>query len=314
MVRIVEVGPRDGLQNEAVSLSPPTRIGFVERLIAAGLTTIEVGSFVSPRWVPQMEGTDIVLRGLGSRQGVDLPVLVPNVKGLDAALEAGAREIAIFASASEPFSQKNINCSIAQSIDRFRPVAERAIADGVRIRGYVSCVLGCPYQGSVPVADVVSVVAALRQLGCYEVSLGDTTGVGTPSQARDLVRAVRGAMPVEEVAAHFHDTYGQALAKTCMPCSRKVCASSMPPPAAWGAVPMPRARAAMSPPRPWSTCSTAWACGPASICRNCSTRSPSSPTRPAAPRSRRSIAQCVGETDDFVGRQTNSELKGRRLA
>ena len=210
-VRIVEVGPRDGLQNEAMSLSAQARIGFVERLISAGLTTIEVGSFVSPRWVPQMADTDMVLRGLGSRHGIDFPVLVPNVKGLDAALEAGAREIAIFASASEPFSQKNINCSIAGSIDRFRPVAERALADGVRVRGYVSCVLGCPYQGSVPVQDVVEVVAALRQLGCYEVSLGDTIGVGTPSKARDLVRAVRDTIPVEGIAAHFHDTYGQAL-------------------------------------------------------------------------------------------------------
>lgn len=210
-VRIVEVGPRDGLQNETVSLPPAVRIAFVERLIAAGLTTIEVGSFVSPRWVPQMADTDIVLAGLGDHRGVDFPVLVPNEKGLDAALKAGALEVAVFASASEPFSQKNINCSITQSIDRFRPVAERAMADGVKVRGYVSCALGCPYQGKVPTADVVSIVTALSRLGCYEVSLGDTIGVGTPSQARDLVRAVRDAVPIERIAAHFHDTYGQAL-------------------------------------------------------------------------------------------------------
>jgi len=211
-VRIVEVGPRDGLQNESLTVSPAARIGFVEKLLAAGLTTIEVGSFVSPKWVPQMAGTDVVVKSLGIRDGVGFPVLVPNEKGFDAALEAGAREIAIFASASEAFSQKNINCSIADSIDRFRPVAERALANGIRVRGYVSCVLGCPYQGAVPVGDVVAVARALHELGSYEVSLGDTIGVGAPTKARDLVRAVSGAVPVERIAAHFHDTYGQALA------------------------------------------------------------------------------------------------------
>lgn len=211
-VRIVEVGPRDGLQNEAVTVSPAIRIAFVEKLIAAGLKTIEVGSFVSPRWVPQMAGTDVVLKGLGIRDGVDFPVLVPNEKGLDAALQAGAREIAIFASASEAFSRKNINCSIAESIGRFGPVAERALAAGIRVRGYVSCVLGCPYQGEVPVSDVVAVASALQELGCYEISLGDTIGVGTPKVTKNLVRAVAGVVPIERIAAHFHDTYGQALA------------------------------------------------------------------------------------------------------
>ncbi|MYZ46429.1 hydroxymethylglutaryl-CoA lyase [Propylenella binzhouense] len=211
-IRIVEVGPRDGLQNEAALVSPQVRIAFVEKLLAAGLKTIEVGSFVSPRWVPQMAGTDVVLTALGIRDGVNFPVLVPNEKGLDAALAAGAREIAIFTSASEAFSQKNINCSIAESIDRFRPVAERAHAAGIRVRGYVSCVLGCPSQGQVPPGDVVKVAAALAALGCYEISLGDTIGTGTPKKARDLVRAVSGVVPIECIAAHFHDTYGQALA------------------------------------------------------------------------------------------------------
>ena len=211
-VRIVEVGPRDGLQNEAVPVSPEARIAFVEKLVAAGLKTIEVGSFVSPKWVPQMAGTDAVLRGLVGREGIHFPVLVPNEKGLAAAMEAGAREIAIFASASESFSQKNINCSIAESIERFRPVTERALAAGIRVRGYISCVLGCPYQGEVPMEDVVKVASALEAAGCYELSLGDTIGTGTPGKAKELVRAVAGVVPVDRIAAHFHDTYGQALA------------------------------------------------------------------------------------------------------
>lgn len=211
-VRIVEVGPRDGLQNEAVPVSPEARIAFVEKLVAAGLKTIEVGSFVSPKWVPQMAGTDIVLRGLVGREGIQFPVLVPNEKGLTAAMEAGAKEIAIFASASEAFSQKNINCSIAESIERFRPVTERALAAGIRVRGYISCVLGCPYQGEVPMVDVVKVASALEAVGCYELSLGDTIGTGTPGKAKELVRAVAGVVPVDRIAAHFHDTYGQALA------------------------------------------------------------------------------------------------------
>ncbi|MER2537436.1 MAG: hydroxymethylglutaryl-CoA lyase [Rhizobiaceae bacterium] len=211
-VRIVEVGPRDGLQNEAVAVSPASRIAFVEKLLAAGLTTIEVGSFVSPKWVPQMAGTDVVLKSLGVRDGIDFPALVPNEKGLEAAIAAGAREVAIFAAASEAFSHKNINCSIAESIERFRPVADRALAAGIRVRGYVSCVLGCPYQGEVPMAAVVAVTRVLHELGCYEISLGDTIGTGTPVKARDLVRAVSGAVPVGALAVHYHDTYGQALA------------------------------------------------------------------------------------------------------
>jgi len=211
-VRIVEVGPRDGLQNEAVAVSIDTRVAFIERLIAAGLKSIEAGSFVSPKWVPQMADTATVLKAFAGRNGISLPVLVPNEKGLDAALEAGAREIAIFAAASETFSQKNINCSIAESFERFTPVAERALCAGIRVRGYVSCVLGCPYEGRVPLEKVADVAARLLGLGCYEISLGDTIGVGTPRAARTMLKAVSERVALSQLAVHFHDTYGQAVA------------------------------------------------------------------------------------------------------
>jgi isopropylmalate/homocitrate/citramalate synthase len=210
-VKIVEVGPRDGLQNEAAIVSPAQRVEFIRALLAAGLTTIEAGSFVSPKWVPQMAGTAEVLQTLRGAKG-NLPVLVPNERGLDDAIAAGAREVAVFPAASETFSQKNINCSIAESIERFRPVVARAREHDVRVRGYVSCVLGCPYEGEVPIGRVVHVAEQLVALGCYEVSLGDTIGVGTPGKARALVRAVAGVMPKEQIAIHLHDTYGQALA------------------------------------------------------------------------------------------------------
>ena len=211
MVRIVEVGPRDGLQNEKTLVSVEARIAFSKALIAAGLHTVEVGAFVSPKAVPQMIGSADVLRGL---QDVDaeLHVLVPNEKGYETATAAGAKVIAVFASASEGFSRANINCSVAESIDRFKPVIERARADGVKVRGYISCVLGCPFDGDGPVKAVVDVAKTLHDLGCYEVSLGDTIGTGTPVKTRDLLRAVSGEMPREQIAMHFHDTYGQALA------------------------------------------------------------------------------------------------------
>jgi hydroxymethylglutaryl-CoA lyase len=211
-VRIVEVGPRDGLQNEAVPVSAATRIAFIEKLIAAGLTSIEAGSFVSPKWVPQMADTAEVLKALAGRSGISLPVLVPNEKGLNAALEAGAREIAIFGAASETFSQKNINCSIDESFERFRPVAEHALSAGIKVRGYVSCALGCPYEGHVPRERVAEVSARLLELGCYEISLGDTIGVGTPRAAREMLKAVALRVPLPQLAVHFHDTYGQAIA------------------------------------------------------------------------------------------------------
>jgi hydroxymethylglutaryl-CoA lyase len=210
-VRIVEVGPRDGLQNEKTPVSVAGRIAFVEALVGAGLDTVEVGAFVSPKAIPQMIGSDEVLRGVQHLAG-EFHVLVPNEKGYDAARVAGAKVIAVFASASEGFSRANINCSVAESIERFKPVIARAQADGIRVRGYVSCVLGCPYDGEVATQAVVDVSRTLWDLGCYEVSLGDTIGVGTPLKARRLLRAVAGSVPMTNLAMHFHDTYGQALA------------------------------------------------------------------------------------------------------
>jgi len=211
IVRIIEMGPRDGLQNERTPVGVAARIAFIEALLAAGLGTVEVGAFVSPKAIPQMVGSDEVLRGV-SRLAGEFHVLVPNLKGYEAARAAGAKVVSVFAAASEGFSRANINCSIAESIERFRPVITRAKADGVRVRGYVSCVLGCPYDGEVKPQAVVDVAKALWDLGCYEISLGDTIGVGTPGKARELLRAVAGSVPMANLAMHFHDTYGQALA------------------------------------------------------------------------------------------------------
>src|ERR1700749_1182696 len=211
-VRIVEVGPRDGLQNEKTPVSVAARIAFIEALVGAGLHTVEVGAFVSPKAIPQMVGSDQVLRGVDHHPDSEFHVLVPNEKGYAAAREAGARVIAVFASASEGFSRANINCSVAESIERFKPVVARARADGVKVRGYVSCVLGCPFDGEVKPQAVADVARTLWNLGCYEVSLGDTIGVGTPLKARHLLRAVAGDVPMDKLAMHFHDTYGQALA------------------------------------------------------------------------------------------------------
>src|SRR5579871_3118494 len=210
-VRIVEVGPRDGLQNEKTPVTVDARVAFIESLVAAGLHTVEVGAFVSPKAIPQMIGSDDVLRRVNQISGGDFHVLVPNEKGYEAARAAGARVIAVFGSASEGFSRANINCSVAESIERFRPVIARARSDGVKVRGYISCVLGCPYDGEIKPQAVVDVAKILWDLGCYEVSLGDTIGVGTPKKARELLRAVAGHVPMENLAMHFHDTYGQAL-------------------------------------------------------------------------------------------------------
>ena len=211
-VRIVEVGPRDGLQNEKTPVSVADRIAFIEALVGAGLHTIEVGAFVSAKAIPQMVNSDQVLRGVDHHHSIEFHVLVPNEKGYDAARSAGARAIAVFASASEGFSRANINCSVAESIERFKPVVTRAKTDGIKVRGYVSCVLGCPFDGEVKPQAVVDVTKSLWDLGCYEISLGDTIGVGTPLKARHLLRAVSGAVPMANLAMHFHDTYGQALA------------------------------------------------------------------------------------------------------
>jgi hydroxymethylglutaryl-CoA lyase len=211
-VRIVEVGPRDGLQNEKVPVSVEARVAFVEALLDAGLHTVEVGAFVSPKAIPQMVGSDEVLRRVSHHSGGEFHVLVPNEKGYEAARAAGAKVIAVFGSASEGFSRANINCSVAESIERFKPVIARARADGIKVRGYISCVLGCPYDGEIRPQAVVDVAKILWNLGCYEISLGDTIGVGTPKKARELLRAVAGHVPMAKLAMHFHDTYGQALA------------------------------------------------------------------------------------------------------
>ncbi len=211
-IRIVEVGPRDGLQNEPQPLPAATKIALIERLVAAGLRSVEATSFVSPKWVPQMADASAVLAGLKPIAGVRYPVLVPNLQGLERAMAAGVDDIAVFTAASDAFNRKNINASVAESLERLQPVVDQARTAGMQVRGYVSTVLGCPYQGAVPVADVVSVSEALLRMGCYEISLGDTIGVGTPRAARALLRAVATAVPLPQLAVHFHDTYGQALA------------------------------------------------------------------------------------------------------
>ncbi|WP_412496555.1 hydroxymethylglutaryl-CoA lyase [Shewanella algae] len=210
-VSLFEVGPRDGLQNET-SVSTQAKIALIEALADAGVKRIEAASFVSPKWVPQMADSSEVLRGISRRAGVCYSALTPNLKGLELALAAGADEVAVFAAASEGFSQKNINCSIDESIARFEPLLSRAKEQGIRVRGYVSCVLGCPYDGEIAPAEVARVADILHQLGCYEISLGDTIGVGTPLKARKMVETVAERVPVERLALHFHDTYGQALA------------------------------------------------------------------------------------------------------
>ncbi|HWE06006.1 MAG TPA: hydroxymethylglutaryl-CoA lyase [Rhizomicrobium sp.] len=211
-VRIVEVGPRDGLQNEPNTVTLEAKVALIEALAGAGLKTIEAGSFVSAKWVPQMADTAEVLARLDLESGIHYPVLVPNLQGLDRALSADVREVAVFASASESFSQRNINCSIEESFDRFAPVVEKARGHGLKVRGYVSCVLGCPYEGDVVPQTVAKVASRLFALGCYEISLGDTIGTGTPIKARKLIERVGAQIPVERLALHFHDTYGQALA------------------------------------------------------------------------------------------------------
>ena len=211
-VRMIEVGPRDGLQNEAKPVAVAARIELIERLADSGLTAIEVGSFVSPKWVPQMADTDKVLAGLRRRPGVDYSVLTPNLKGLEGALAAGATEVAVFAAASETFSKRNINCSIAESLGRFAEIARAAQMRDVRVRGYISCVLGCPYEGDIAPNAVTRVASELLAAGCYEISLGDTIGVGTPAKAQAMIEKVAEKVPREKIAVHFHDTYGQALA------------------------------------------------------------------------------------------------------
>lgn len=211
-VKLVEVGPRDGLQNERRPVLPAVKAELINRLGDAGMAVIEAGSFVSPKWVPQMADTAEVMATIIRKPGISYPVLVPNIQGLEAALAVRVDEVAVFAAASESFSRKNINCSIADSMDRLAPVVDEARRKGLKVRGYVSCVLGCPYEGVVSAEAVADVAARLTDFGCYEISLGDTTGVGTPGVTQAMLRAVGARIPVDRLAVHFHDTYGQALA------------------------------------------------------------------------------------------------------
>jgi isopropylmalate/homocitrate/citramalate synthase len=228
-VTIVEVGPRDGLQNEKQILSATTKIELINRLADCGVPVIEAGSFVSPKWVPQMADTESVLTGLTPLPGTRYPVLVPNLTGFERAIQSGAKEIAVFTAASESFTRRNINCSIDESITRLEPVAEQAKAAGIRVRGYVSCVLGCPYEGKIEANAVATVCDQLKQLGCDEISLGDTIGTGTPAVANALVKTVSSVVPIEQLAVHFHDTYGQALANilACLDAGIRIIDSSV---------------------------------------------------------------------------------------
>jgi len=211
-VKIVEVGPRDGLQNEKTMVPAAVKIKFINRLSQSGLKTIEATSFVSPKWIPQLADAEEVFRSIEKRPGVAYPVLVPNEKGMQRALDAGAKEVSIFTAASETFNRKNINCSIAESIERFKPVMAMAAEHGIRVRGYISTVIGCPYEGPIKPEAVVRIARQLAALGCYEISLGDTIGVGTPIKAQRMLTAVAAEVPMQKLAVHFHDTYGQALA------------------------------------------------------------------------------------------------------
>ncbi|MBW3568370.1 MAG: hydroxymethylglutaryl-CoA lyase [Proteobacteria bacterium] len=211
-VKLVEVGPRDGLQNEPSEVPTKTKIKFIDRLTDTGLETIETTSFVSPKWIPQLADASEVFAGIHRKPGVNYPVLVPNEKGYERARAAGVEEIAVFSAASEAFNQKNINASIRESLERFAPVMEMARKHDIRVRGYVSCVIGCPYEGDISPQQVAAVAADLYAMGCYEISLGDTIGVGTPRRARQMVYASARRVPMERLAIHFHDTRNQALA------------------------------------------------------------------------------------------------------
>jgi hydroxymethylglutaryl-CoA lyase len=211
-VRLVEVGPRDGLQNESREVPTAVKVELIERLAEAGLPAVEATAFVSPKWIPQMADHTEVLERIRRKPGVSYPVLTPNLKGYEAARAAGATEVAVFGAASEAFSKKNINCSIAESLERFQPIVSEARKHNIAVRGYVSCVLGCPYEGEIKPAAVASVAGALYDMGCYEVSLGDTIGVGTPGKTKAMIEACAKRVPLEKLAGHYHDTYGQALA------------------------------------------------------------------------------------------------------
>ncbi len=235
-VNLVEVGPRDGLQNEAQPISVDAKVRLVDDLTAAGLSHIEVGSFVSAKWVPQMAGSAQVFERIQRREGVIYSALAPNLRGFEDALAAGVREVAVFAAATEGFSQRNLNCSISESLERFAPVMEAARMHGVRVRGYVSCVLGCPYEGTVSPEQVATVANQLHAMGCYEISLGDTIGTGTPGATRALLNAVAAHIPRGKLAGHFHDTYGQALVNIYASLEEGIRCSTAPWPASVAAL------------------------------------------------------------------------------
>lgn len=228
-VKIVEVGPRDGLQDEQATVPTEVKIALIERLADTGLSVVEATSFVSPKAIPQLADAREVFTGIHRRRGVSYPVLVPNDKGMDRAMEVGVEEIAVFTAASETFNQKNINCSIQESLDRFEPVMERAHDAGIPVRGYISCVLGCPYEGRIDPGNVANVAGKLMRMGCHEISLGDTIGVGTPHKARRMLATVAQEVPIGHLAVHFHDTYGQALANilSCLEAGVSVVDSSV---------------------------------------------------------------------------------------
>ena len=211
-VRIVEVGPRDGLQNEKGEVPTAVKLELIERLADAGLQAVEATAFVSPKWIPQMADHTEVLERIRRKPGVAYPVLTPNLKGFEAAKAAGATEVAVFGAASESFSKKNINCTIAESLDRFRPILENSLKENIKVRGYISCVVACPYEGDIKPEKVAEVAGALYDMGCYEVSLGDTIGAATPGKTQAMIQACLKRVPVEKLAGHYHDTYGQALA------------------------------------------------------------------------------------------------------
>ena len=211
-VKIVEVGPRDGLQNEKGEVPTAVKLELIERLAEAGLPAVEATAFVSPKWIPQMADHTEVLERIRRKPGVAYPVLTPNLKGYEAAKAAGATEVAVFGAASESFSKKNINCSIAESLDRFRPILEKALQEKIKVRGYLSCVVACPYEGEIAPQKIAEVAGALYDMGCYEISLGDTIGAGTPGKTQAMIAACTQRVPAEKLAGHYHDTYGQALA------------------------------------------------------------------------------------------------------
>jgi hydroxymethylglutaryl-CoA lyase len=221
-LRIVEVGPRDGLQNEKSVVSVETKVAFINKLSETGLKTIEAGAFVSSKWVPQMADTDKVYAAIEKKSGVSYPVLVPNMKGMEAAVAAGVKEISVFTAASESFCQKNINCSIAESLGRFVPVIDETKKHGMKVRGYVSCVLGCPYEGAISPDAVTKAAKSLFDMGCYEISLGDTIGTGTPVKTGQMLDVVLKHIPVNALAVHFHDTYGQALANILIALEKRI--------------------------------------------------------------------------------------------